>query len=229
MPEFTAEPALILLCTVLGVAAGLSAEKVAQKLLPELHTEYQRRTGFLVAAIAGVLSGAMAWRFGPDWLLPAFLFLVVTGVVLSRIDLQHQLLPNILVIPSLLMAFVLLLMDAAASARWGNLLLGLLGSAVMFAIYLVLAIISPRSLGMGDVKLAAVLGFYLGYLSMGLLVLGMVLGFVVLAVTGGALVIVGLAGRKSSVPFGPAMVSGTFIAILFGSGIGRVVLPSLFI
>ncbi|MEO6529865.1 MAG: A24 family peptidase [Specibacter sp.] len=212
----------------MGIAAGLAAEKCARRLLPELHTAYRPRDGFVVAAVTGVLFGAMAWRFGLSWLLPAYLFLAVAGVVLSRIDLQHQLLPNAIVFPSLLIAPALLFLDAAMEGRWGNLLLGAIGAAVMFVIYLILAIISPRGLGMGDVKLSAVLGFYLAYLSMGLLVLGMFLGFVVGAVTGGALVIAGLAGRKSSVPFGPSMIAGALLAIVFGSGLGHLLLPTMF-
>lgn len=228
MTDFPADVALIVLCAGLGIAAGLAAEKCARRLLPELHTAYLPRDGFVVAAVTGILFGAMAWRFGLTWPLPAYLFLAVAGVVLSRIDLQHQLLPNAIVFPSLLIAPALLFLDAAMEGRWGNLLLGAIGAAVMFVIYLILATISPRGLGMGDVKLSAVLGFYLAYLSMGLLVLGMFLGFVVGAVTGGALVIAGLAGRKSSVPFGPSMIAGALLAIVFGTGLGQLLLPTMF-
>lgn len=217
-----------MLCAVAGVAAGLAGELIARRRLPELHLGYVRRDGLVVAAASGILCAAMAWRFGLSWLLPAFLFLAVAGVVLSRIDLRHKMLPNALVYPALLIAPALLLLDAAMHGRWGNLLLAVVGAAVMFSLYLMLALISPRGLGMGDVKYSAVLGFYLGYLSMGLLVLGMFLGFVVGAVTGGVLVIAGLAGRKSSVPFGPSMLAGALLAILFGARIGGVLLPSLF-
>lgn len=228
MNEYPASLSLIVVCTVLGVFAGLAADKGARRLLPELHAVYRRRDVWAVAAITGVLFGAMAWRFGLSWTLPAFLFLAAAAVVLSRIDLAHKLLPNAIVFPSFLVALALLLIDAAAQGRWGNLLLGLVGAAVMFVIYLILAIISPHGMGMGDVKLSTVLGLYLGYLSVGPLVLGMFLGFVVGAVTGGVLVIAGLAGRKSTVPFGPSMIAGALLAVLFGTQLGQLLLPSLF-
>ncbi|WP_104091196.1 A24 family peptidase [Arthrobacter sp. GMC3] len=228
MSEYHASFSLIVIFAILGVCAGLAADKGARRLLPELHGQYRLRDAVAASAVTGVLFGGMVWRFGVSWTLPAFLFLAVAGVVLSRIDLAHKLLPNAIVLPSFLVALVLLLVDAAANGRWGNMLLALAGSGVMFVIYLVLAIISPRGMGMGDVKLSAVLGLYLGYLSVGPLVLGMFLGFVVGAVTGGVLVIAGLAGRKSAVPFGPSMVAGALLAVLFGAELGRVLLPALF-
>lgn len=229
MSPSLASVAFIVLCAAAGVFAGLAAERAARRLLPELHSGYKRQHGVAVAATTGILFGAMAWRFGVSWTLPAFLFLSVAGVVLSRIDLQHKLLPNAIVFPSFLVALVLLLVDTSLQFRWGNLALAGAGAAVMFLIYLLLAIISPRGLGMGDVKFSAVLGLYLGYLSMGPLVLGMLLGFLVGAVTGGVLIITGLAGRRSSVPFGPSMFSGAVLAVLFGQEIGSLLLPSLFL
>jgi leader peptidase (prepilin peptidase)/N-methyltransferase len=81
---------------------------------------------------------------------------------------------------------------------------------------------------MGDVKLSAPLGLYLGYLSMGHLLLGIALGFIVGAVTSVLLVTGGLAGRKSTVPFGPSMFAGCLVAVLWGAEIGRIVLPAVF-
>ncbi|WP_427019321.1 prepilin peptidase (plasmid) [Pseudarthrobacter sp. P1] len=225
--EYPASVAAIVLCAAAGLLAGLAAEKAARRLLPELHVGHLRSNGLAVAATTGVLFGAMAWQFGLSWTLPALLYLAVAGVVLSRIDLQHRLLPNALVFPSFLVGLALLFVDAAAQGRWGNLVLGAAGVAVMFVVYLILALISPRGLGMGDVKHSAVLGLYLVYLALEPLMLGMFLGFLVGAVTGGVLVIAGLAGRRTAVPFGPSMVSGAILAVLFGQEIGHFMLPAL--
>jgi leader peptidase (prepilin peptidase)/N-methyltransferase len=148
--------------------------------------------------------------------------------VLSRIDLQHKLLPNKIVVPTLGIGLALLLLDAGMNLRWGNLLVAAIGCAVTFVIYLILALISPRGMGMGDVKLSAPLGLYLGYLSMGHLLLGIALGFIVGAVASVLLVTGGLAGRKSTVPFGPSMFAGCLVAVLWGAEIGRIVLPAVF-
>ena len=87
---------------------------------------------------------------------------------------------------------------------------------VLFAVYLFLALISPRSLGMGDVKLAGLLGLFLGWLGWDAVVVGAAAGFVVQALV--ALVL--LAGRRiglrSELPFGPAMLLGAALAIAAG-------------
>jgi leader peptidase (prepilin peptidase)/N-methyltransferase len=170
----------------------------------------------------------MAWRFGWSWVLPAFMFLCAAGLVLSRVDLQHKLLPNRMVVPTLGIGLLLLLLDAATNQRWGNLLVAGIGCAASFVIYLILALISPRGMGMGDVKLSAPLGLYLGYLSIGHLILGIALGFIVGAVASVALVTTGIAGRKTSVPFGPSMFLGCVVAVLWGTEMGQIILPSVF-
>jgi leader peptidase (prepilin peptidase)/N-methyltransferase len=170
----------------------------------------------------------MAWRFGWSWVLPAFLFLCAAGLVLSRVDLQHKLLPNRMVVPTLGIGLLLLLLDAAMNQRWGNLLLAVIGCAATFVIYLILAVISPRGMGMGDVKLSAPLGLYLGYLSIGHLILGIALGFIVGAVTSVLLVTGGFARRKTAVPFGPSMFAGCLLAVLWAAEVGRILLPTVF-
>ena len=123
-----------------------------------------------------------ALRFGLSWELPAFLFLAAAGVLLAVIDLQHRLLPNRVVAPALGIAAALLLLAAAAEQDWAALLRAGLGAVVLFAVFLVLALIAPSGLGMGDVKLAALLGLYLGWIGWGAVVLGAAGGFVVQAV-----------------------------------------------
>ncbi|WP_454699958.1 prepilin peptidase [Arthrobacter humicola] len=219
---------LVIACTLLGLAVAPAALLVTRRMLPGIELGHVRWHGMAGAIATGVLSGAMAWRFGWSWALPAYLFLCAAGLVLSRIDLQHKLLPNRIVVSTLVIGLVLLLLDAGMNQRWGNLLVAAIGCAVTFVSYLILALISPRGMGMGDVKLSAPLGLYLGYLSIGHLVLGIALGFIVGAVTSVLLVTSGFAGRKSSVPFGPSMLAGCVLTVLWGTEIGRVLLPTVF-
>lgn len=228
MTELPPAPPLVIACALLGLAAAPLALAITRRLLPALELGQVRWHGMTGTVATAVLFGAMAWRFGWSWVLPAFLFLCTVGVVLSRIDLQHKLLPNRIVVPTLGIGIALLLVDAGMNQRWGNLLVAAIGCAITFVIYVILALISPRGMGMGDVKLSAPLGLYLGYLSPGHLILGIALGFVVGAVTSVLLVTSGFAGRKTSVPFGPSMFLGCILAVLWGTEIGRILLPTVF-
>ena len=74
-------------------------------------------------------------------------------------------------------------------------------------------------MGFGDVKLAGVLGMYLGWLGWGAVVVGGFLGFLLGGVVGGGLMLARKAGRKSAIPFGPFMVAGALIAVFVGPAI----------
>ncbi len=153
----------------------------------------------------------VAW--GASWQLPAFLLLAVAGVLLTVIDLQHRLLPNRVVLPTLVSGAALLLVAAAIEGSWTDLLRAVLGAAVLFVVFLVLALVSPSGLGMGDVKLAAVLGLFLGWLGWGVVLVGAVAGFVVQALLALVLLALGRVRRDSDLPFGPAMLVGAALTM----------------
>jgi leader peptidase (prepilin peptidase)/N-methyltransferase len=88
-----------------------------------------------------------------------------------------------------------------------------LGAAALFAVYLSLALVSPGGLGMGDVKLAALLGLYLGWLGWAAVVLGALAGFVVQALVALVLLAIRRIGLRGELPFGPAMLAGAALAI----------------
>ena len=160
-----------------------------------------------------VLAVLVVVRWGVSWQVPAFLLLAVAGVLLAVIDLQHRLLPNRVVLTTLVSGAALLAMAAVGDGDWTDLLRAVLGAAVLFAVFLVLAVISPSGLGMGDVKLAAVLGLFLGWLGWEVVLLGAVAGFVVQAVLALALLALGRVRRDSDLPFGPAMLVGAALTM----------------
>ena len=173
----------------------------------------------LVEAGTGVLFALAAWLVGPTWALPAALYLMAISVALSLIDIDHHRLPNAIVLPSYPVVLVLLLLPALADGRMDDLLRAVLGGLALFAFYFLLAFIYPAGMGMGDVKLAGILGMYLGWLGWGVLVVGGFLGFVLGAVVGGALMALGRAGRKTRIPFGPFMIAGTLAGLVWGQNI----------
>jgi leader peptidase (prepilin peptidase)/N-methyltransferase len=167
-------------------------------------------------AASGVLCGLAGLRFGLTWQLPAFLVLAVAGVLLAVIDLEHRLLPNRIVLRATIAAAALLTLAAAAGGDWHRLRTAVLGGVVLFVLFLALALFAPSGLGMGDVKLSAWLGLYLGWVGTGTVAVGAVAGFLVQAVVAVALLIVRKVGVKGEIPFGPALLAGAVLAIGWG-------------
>jgi leader peptidase (prepilin peptidase) / N-methyltransferase len=164
------------------------------------------------AAVFAVL----AWRFGVDWQLPAFLYLGAVSVALSLIDVDTRRLPNVIVLPSYPVAGVLLLVPAALDDRWPDLLRAGLGAGALYAFFFAMAVIRPGEMGFGDIKLAGVLGIYLGWLGWGVLVVGAFGGFLLGGLYGAALMLARRAGRKSKIPLGPFLVAGALLSVLAG-------------
>jgi leader peptidase (prepilin peptidase) / N-methyltransferase len=152
-------------------------------------------------------------RFGLSWELPAFLFLAGVAVLLTIVDVQHKLLPNRVVLPSIGIGAALLTVAASGTGEWSALLRGVLAAASLFVVFFALVLISPRSIGMGDAKLAALLGLYLGWLGWEFVLLGIAAGFVVQALLAVVLLVTRRIGLKGELPFGPAMLVGAALVI----------------
>jgi leader peptidase (prepilin peptidase)/N-methyltransferase len=201
---------------LLGLLAGAAVNEAAGRF-PWGNAGTQPRHGPVrrpvVELATGVLFGLAALRFGWSAELPAFLFLAAVAVLLTVIDLRHRLLPNRVVVPALGVGAALLALAAAVQGEWADLLRAVLGAAALFAGFLVLAVISPRSIGMGDVKLAALLGLYLGWLSWPAVAYGAAAGFVVQALAALVLLALRRVTRKAELPFGPAMLLGAGLVI----------------
>lgn len=172
----------------------------------------------LVEALTATLFGLTASRLsGAD--LIAFLPLVWVLVVLSLIDIDHKLLPNRIVLPALASEAVLLGVSAALGRGAHAYLSALIGMVGAFGFFFALALISPRGMGMGDVKLSAMIGLALGFLGWEHVVVGLFLGFFAGAVGGIALIVIRRGGMKSTIPFGPYMALGAVLSVLYGGPI----------
>lgn len=216
---------LVVLCGCVGVAAGVLVTRAAASFPwtagPPAET---LRPGPAVAAPLIVAATALlfvltAVRFGASEELPAYLVLVAAGVLLAVVDLRHRLLPNRVVGPACVAGLLLLTAAAGVSGRWDDLLPAALGAVVLFAVFLLLALVSPSALGMGDVKLAGLLGLHLGWLGWDAVLLGAAAGFVVQAVLSLVLLAARRIDLRGELPFGPAMLAGAALAIAAG-GLG---------
>lgn len=184
----------------------------------------------LVELLTGVVFAAVALRFAPwqalDQPMPAalgpiaetlaFAALAGVGIALAWIDIDTQRLPDAIVLPSYPVVGALLTVASATTGEWEALLRALAGGAILFAAYFAMAFAYPAGMGLGDVKLAGLLGLALGWLGWGELVVG---GFSAFLLGGAfAVVLVALrrAGRGSGIPFGPWMLAGAALAIFAG-------------
>jgi len=170
----------------------------------------------LIEAGTAVLFVAVAARFGWSWALPAYLYLAAAAIALAAIDLDVMRLPDKIVLPSYSIAPALFIPAAVAGHSWDAVLRSLIAAALFYTLYLLLAVL-PKGMGGGDVKLAPLLGLYLGWLSWSAVAVGLFAGFLLGGVAGIALIATGVAGRKSRIPFGPYMLAGAFLAV-FAAG-----------
>ena len=148
-------------------------------------------------------------------LLAGLYYLVMAGR-LTVIDIRHHLPPNRIVFPSAAIAGVLLLLASLFMLDAGAALRTILGGVVLWAVYVVLRLVYPSGMGYGDVKLAFVLGLYLGFLSWPALLWGTVLAFVLGALWGLALMAARRGTGKTEIPFGPSMLAGTLVMLVAG-------------
>ncbi|MFJ4168825.1 prepilin peptidase [Paenarthrobacter sp. NPDC089714] len=156
------------------------------------------------------------------WLvLLASLYFVVMAVRLTVIDVRSHLLPNRIVFPSYGVAGILLLAAALLSgSRMDGALAGipglgvLAGAAALWVLYFLLRLVYPPGMGFGDVKLAGVLGLYLGYLGWGHVFAGTFLAFLLGGLWGLVIIVTRRGSLASAIPFGPFMLAGAAAAMV---------------
>ena len=169
----------------------------------------------VIEALTGGLFAAAAYEFGLGVGLLGALVLVAVLIALAAIDLEHRLLPNVIVAPAALVgcAFSIL---ANPGGWWIYPVSAVAVGGALFA----LAILYPGGMGMGDVKMGAMLGMFLGPYAALAVFLGALLG----AVSGGLLMVVWKVGRRYPMPFGVFMAAGGVIALLFGPDLWEIYL-----
>jgi leader peptidase (prepilin peptidase)/N-methyltransferase len=123
------------------------------------------------------------------------------------------------VLPSYGIGAALLLAAAALSGNWTAATRGLLAMALLFALYLAIASGYRGGMGLGDVKLAGVLGLYLGWLGWSSVLVGAFAGFLLGGLVGVALLVTRHAGRRTALPFGPFMLTGALVAVFLADPI----------
>lgn len=177
---------------------------------------------FLVELLTGIVSVVLFVKYGLTVDFAAFVFLSYILIVVFFIDLDQLIIPNELVIIGLFGGAILFVYNIFmpfqiySDDRWWNPLLGVVaGSGFLFCVTFIGTAIYKGDdvLGMGDVKLFAPIGLFLGWrMTLLALFISIVLG----GVSSLLLILLGKANRKSMIPFGPFIVAGVFITIMWG-------------
>lgn len=188
----------------------------------------------LVEAATGVSFALVAWASlaspagaGGGWTAEAvlvtiaYLYFAAISVALTMIDLDTRRLPNDIVLPSYVVAAILLAVSAMLEPNWSGLLRAAIGGALLYSFYFLIRLIRPAGMGGGDVKLAGLIGIYLGWLGWGTFAVGAFAAFLLGGVFGLLLIIFRRAGRRTAIPFGPWMLVGAWVGIFAGQAIAQ--------
>jgi leader peptidase (prepilin peptidase) / N-methyltransferase len=218
----------LLLVTALAVAGLAVGRAMRPVILRYAVRPDEARTDETRAAVprlapeltGAILLGASAAVLRPGLVLAAACWLAVCAVPLVWVDAATARLPDVLTAPAYAGTAALLLAAAAAGGRWPDLLRALAGGIALAACYLILHLISPSAVGLGDSKLAASLGTLLAWHGWSTLLAGVVAGFLLGGLYGAALLLLRRATRGQAIPFGPFMIAGAFLAFLAAMRVG---------
>jgi leader peptidase (prepilin peptidase) / N-methyltransferase len=155
----------------------------------------------------------------PAWYVAILLVYAVFLAAIAIYDARWQRIPNRAVYPAVAVALVLAFFQPTGP-WWSFVLAGLFGGCLLFGI----AVATRGGLGVGDAKLAVVIGLMSGWPS---IIAALFLGFAGGAVVGVALVASGRIGRRDPMPFGPALAAGAMTAIFVGPQLVRALWPVL--
>ncbi len=214
----TAAAFISLLILGLGVGLGLASvvgrwrppeteQSADEPAFEEEIRRTPRRHRFLVPAFTAVGFALAYAEFGLSWRLLLACAFIAVMVVIAFIDFYYMIIPNLIVLPAA--AAGLAAAIALNPNRWWVYLVAAFGSSFFL---FVLALIWPGGMGMGDVKLALLMGGVLG----ATVVVALFLAFLSGAVVGVILIVTKRKGRKDAIPFGPYLALGSVVALLYG-------------
>ncbi|MCE7009947.1 prepilin peptidase [Kibdelosporangium philippinense] len=176
------------------------------------------RRGWLTAPptaslLTAVLFGLLAWRIGWNIELLPYSYLAAIGVSLSIVDIVKQRLPKEMILTSAVVLGTLFGVLSIAHSDSESLVRALVGSILSAGFYLVMALASDGGLGAGDIKLGALLGLVLGWLSWSALALGVFLAACVGSTVCLLLRLINRLPENRIVPGGPFLLFGAVVAI----------------
>lgn len=176
-----------------------------------------------VETLSALLSLVVAWKFGATLTTLAFLFLTWGLLALTFIDFDEQLLPDIITLPLMWLGVVLALTHviplSVEESIWGT-VAGYLSLWLLFQLFRLIT--GKEGMGYGDFKLLALLGAWLGWKMLPLIV---ILSSFVGAVVGIMLVLAKKHDRSKPIPFGPYLAAAGWVCLIWGPELVRIYFP----
>jgi leader peptidase (prepilin peptidase) / N-methyltransferase len=175
---------------------------------------------FWVELCTGLLTAGLFWRFGWKPVLPVMIIYCSALIAIAIIDLKDGLIFPAIVFPVALVALIVnFFIPKLYSVH--NLLFGLIGAAfgsvfILAALLLSLVMLKREGMGSGDVMLAAMMGFMVGFPN---IIVALFCGIVIGGVSAIFLVITKKKSKKETIPFGECLAIGTIITLLWGTQI----------
>jgi len=179
-----------------------------------------------------VLFGLVGWRFWmePPLFIAGYLLLAAMLLTVSVIDIQRYRLPDRIVLPALGASVVIVVAESLRASEPKQINYALVGALIYFGFLLVVHLISPSGMGFGDVKLAAVMGLFVGWLApsyegaLALVLWAMLIGFVAGSMVGIAMLV--SRRRSTPIPFGPFLAFGALTVVLIGQNLVSITLAA---
>jgi leader peptidase (prepilin peptidase)/N-methyltransferase len=174
-----------------------------------------------VQVVTAALFAGAAARFADSTplVLVSYLLFFTAAVALCAIDLDVFRLPDIIVGTALVLAVPLVTVASVLAGGPETIRYALIGGAFYFGFLFLAHLVSPRGMGFGDVKLAALLGLTVGWLAIsGVTAVVLVLYAMLVGFLGGSavgIVLFAVRGRSKHYPFGPFLIGGTIVVIAF--------------
>ena len=185
-----------------------------------------------VELLTGLVFALSYWRFGLEPVFYITVFWCMVFILIIFIDMEHQLILNKITYPAAVIAIIILAIDTlfpdigllnnlrifdhTNMIPVNSLVSGLLGGGIFFIFFTLVFIVNPRGLGMGDIKLAALIGLTTGF---PLVFVAMFVGIVFGGVVAVFLILLRKKGRKDVIPYGVFLGVGPIVAMLWGAGI----------
>lgn len=181
----------------------------------------------LIELLTGILTAVVAWHFGFGWQAGAVMLLTWALIAMSFIDIDHQLLPDSITLPWLWLGLILSLFPTFVGIDTHTSLIGAAaGYLSLWSIFWLFKLITGKEgMGYGDFKLLALLGAWMGWQLLPIVIL---LSSLVGAVIGIAMILILGRDRNIPIPFGPYLATAGWIAMLWGHDITNAYLTAVY-